>query len=720
MNKWILLMVLFAFTGQVLAYKTVTHGKLAEISAEGSNLYQAIQHFGFSSTQTFPNAFGDPMTPRKLMSFGAHFEDGCGEIGTATQCGQDSAYPNGENAVNHFYDPQKGGEGLPLCTKNAASSADWALEDLGQIGEQRFCEIILPVITTNPQQYSYEDGVAYFRHALTSPSQGARNTAAGRMFQTFGHIAHHLHDMAQPQHVREDKHCDTLACMLINQYQPSVLESVAKESDVIDQCISPWVHNRSNIYGDAPLLAGQYPRYYWNTTGNKGMAEFTAKNFVSVGTNFEGDIKNPQSTHAEPTPDFSDPKWRTEVVDIEDMMSTTCLKSVNPQYNELEGKLTFITHDITDPYNNKDYNDLKISTYSIFTNDLQQKHEVFPDSEIYTPIFSMNPFNYEDIYRVALPRAVEWIDGLINYFYRGKLDVSVVDKTITVKNVSGMNMDGSLSIYYEDANHNRSLLTTTAASLAHNQTKSITITDTPTPSAGFNGKYIAVFDGQIGAYKGLAAQIFDGPYVQPTPCGSSLSFSGGTGEESRLAYELGETSGRVYIEFEAYQIPDSFTVKTSGGKTLQSAEVVQGYNVYQFDHNPSSDGSTVDVTVTGNDDPGTAWEFAMGCPGGSPGTLPRVDVQFIADASLSVNCSVDLYVDGQKLGSFKPNGRIYAKLTPGTNHYYEYRNFRSGLSDSCSYGLTDNYWSVTYYDNAGEHVLRTPMLSHGNRYFTVQ
>jgi hypothetical protein len=87
-----------------------------------------MQHFGFTSSQTFPNAFGELMSPRDLMWFGAHFEDGCGEIGTATQCGQDSAYPNGKNAVNHFYDPQNGGQGLPLCTKNAASSADWALE----------------------------------------------------------------------------------------------------------------------------------------------------------------------------------------------------------------------------------------------------------------------------------------------------------------------------------------------------------------------------------------------------------------------------------------------------------------------------------------------------------------------------------------------------------------------------------------------------------------
>jgi hypothetical protein len=714
MNKWILLTALFAFSEQVLAYKTETHGQLARMSATGSSLYQSIQHFGFSPSQTFPNAFGEPMTPINLMSFGAHFEDGCGEIGTATQCGQDSSYPNGENAVNHFYDPQRGGEGLPMCTKNVASSADWSLEDRGQVGAQAFCA---GIVSTNPQQYSYEDGIGYFRQALTASSQGTRNSAAGRMFQTFGHIAHHLHDMAQPQHVREDKHCDTLACMVIGQYQPSVLESVAAKSDVIDQCIRPWVNNRHTIYGDAPVFASHSPRYYWNTTDGKGMAEFTAENFVSVGTNFEGDINHPQSTHYEPNPDFSDPKWRTEVVDIKDMLSTTCLKAANPQYNELEGKLTFITHDITDPYNNKDYNDLKISTYSIFTDDLQQKNEVFPDSEIFTPIFSMNPFNYEDIYRVTLPRTVEWIDGLINYFFRGKLGVTVNDKTITVQNTSGMNMDGHLSIYYDDTNHNRSPLTTTSASLANNQTKSITITDIPTPSAGFNGKYIAVFDGDIGVYKGLAAQTFNGPYVQPTPCGSSLSFSGGTGEESRLAYELGDISGRVYIEFEAYQIPDSFTVKTSSGKTLQSADLVQGYNVYQFDHNPSTDGSTVDVTVTGNDDLGTAWTFAMGCPGGSPNTLSRVNVQF--SSSGNSICHADLYVDGSKVGLLDGfSGGISAMLTPGTNHYYQYRNYSNGVSDSCNFTYNDT-WTVTYRDSAGVHTLGSPIYSRGN-YFTVQ
>jgi hypothetical protein len=329
----------------------------------------------------------------------------------------------------------------------------------------------------------------------------------------------------------------------------------------------------------------------------------------------------------------------------------------------------------------------------------------------------MNPFNYEDIFRVTLPRSVEWIDGLINYFYRGKLAVSVVDKTITVKNASGMSMDGDLSIYYDDLNHTRSKLTATPVTLADNQSKSFTITDIPTPSAGFNGQYIAVFDGNVGVYKGLAAQTFTGPYVQPTPCGSALNFSGGTGEESRLAYELGDTSGRVYIEFEAYQIPDSFTVKTSSGKTLQSADLVQGYHVYQFDHNPSSDGSTVDVTVTGNDDPGTAWKFAMGCPGGSPNTLSRVNVQFISSGN-SI-CYVDLYVDGSKVGRLDGfSGGVSTMLTPGTNHYYEYKNYSNGVTDSCNFTYNDT-WAVTYRDSAGEHALGSPIFSRHN-YFTVQ
>ena len=75
--------------------------------------------------------------------------------------------------------------------------SDWALEDTQDLGAD--------------QLFSFKDARRYFFEALSGTGffgQSASGRAAnfGLMFQSLGHVIHHIQDMAQPQHVKNEAH----------------------------------------------------------------------------------------------------------------------------------------------------------------------------------------------------------------------------------------------------------------------------------------------------------------------------------------------------------------------------------------------------------------------------------------------------------------------------------------------------------------------------------
>ena len=195
-----------------IAYETPSHWRLSDESFAISDLnssklaYQLgiqeiIQRVQFRPTQVDRDAdlqrvriSCDPraqMTLRQLLSCGAMFED----------------IP-GVRSFSHFHDPAnnspltvgtiKPGYVIPPGNANLMS-ADWALQDNNNLQEQKF---------------SYRRARQYFFNALTL--QGPENLIKGRndhwalLFQTLGHVIHHVQDMAQPQHTRNDPHADWL------------------------------------------------------------------------------------------------------------------------------------------------------------------------------------------------------------------------------------------------------------------------------------------------------------------------------------------------------------------------------------------------------------------------------------------------------------------------------------------------------------------------------
>lgn len=115
---------------------------------------------------------------------------------------------------------------------------------------------------------------------------------------------------------------------------------------------------------------------------------------------------------------------------------------------------------------------------------------------------------------------------------------------------------------------------------------------------------------------GRALCGFDDPFhplraedAPSIPCASSVE-SGGVGGGSYVV-NLGTDIGTVTLNYEAYGIPDGFTVNWNGVDVIATG-AVSGSGSPTF-VKTSAYPTTATVTVEAPDE-GTAWEFMLSCP----------------------------------------------------------------------------------------------------------
>ena len=151
-------------------YEKPTHREMSQRAIVKSKIAgtELRLRWGLSSF-SYPYTKGDDQFIGELIALGAEDED-------------DPA----PRVLAHFYDP-KYNQPLSICGffPIGASSPEWAINGAGQLDNQRF---------------SYADARIAMRDGLTKQSPSERSAKLGLMFETLGHVIHHLQDMDQPQH----------------------------------------------------------------------------------------------------------------------------------------------------------------------------------------------------------------------------------------------------------------------------------------------------------------------------------------------------------------------------------------------------------------------------------------------------------------------------------------------------------------------------------------
>jgi hypothetical protein len=390
------------------AYKEETHETLSSMAFDASNLwldaaYLAQLGLKGSGKDAFPGTTGERLSIAGLIVYGAHHED------------------DGARPLNHFFNPLNGAQ-IPAGPFTNYSSPDWVLEDKGDITS---------TLGFGPtQNYSFKDARQYLFDALTTSASGSDTAAAaarslrdqkfGLLFETLGRVLHHLQDMSQPQHVRLDAHCDDDSCKWVGKYNPSLYET--KTNEIRKKLPSTGFQP---VFPNADTAAFTKPRDFWVTSGFRGIAEFTNLNFVSAGTNFDKPnlFSSPQRDSAKVT--------RMNIQDL-------CADPAQECPAGLSGYITFYGNDVRDNMTGQVARNPYASSLSLFSADLKKVGW----SETYT----LNRFNFQLAHTFLIPRAVAYSAGMLNFFFRGKLEISlpdegvygVIDHTIeNVKDTSG-------------------------------------------------------------------------------------------------------------------------------------------------------------------------------------------------------------------------------------------------------------------------------------------
>jgi len=342
-------------------------------------------------------AHGQPETISRLVACGAMFEDA-----------------PGLRSFNHFFDPTRDAPltvGVPL----GYTSPNWSLSG-GLFG----------------QDFALKNARADLVEALTSLTVALRSAAFGRLFQSLGQEIHHLQDMAQPQHVRNDAHSDALGNVDLGPFNhPSRYERMTA-LDLVDAASAALEHATVVPVYPAYRDVFRTPRDFWTQAG-KGIADFTNANFVSHGTNFcyiGGLGANPR--YAQPVPTRITEESVAALFegrDVPPAVDALCRKTGQAPQQYLAGCVfKFVASNVTDALTGEVSENPRASTLSALDEDMlryQQSASACDDiSHFFTgAVFSLNAFNFQAAYPYLLPRAVAYSAGYINYVFRGQIEI---------------------------------------------------------------------------------------------------------------------------------------------------------------------------------------------------------------------------------------------------------------------------------------------------------
>ncbi len=368
------------------------------------------------------------------------------------------------------------------------TSPDWALKDNND---------------SSAQAFSYKDARNYFYQALTTGSQQDRDAFWGKLFQSIGQVIHHVQDMAQPQHVRNDAHVDKK--WLLPYYNPSLYESYTRDNREGIKAFFSLPSSEPAYTSDNPG-AFKTPRDFWINAQHTGLAKFTNRNFVSAGTNFKIDQGQPVvgATYASPVPGHPQdvPISQLSPPPPQDIL-TSCGASQGPDCT-----MSFYASNGPDVVNSR------ASAVSIFDQYLQLRPVQYSDPIAYQTdrISTLNRYTFDAAHPLLLPKAVGYSAGLINYFFRGKIDFEPDTNNAgkyTIKNFGAEGMAGTFTLYYDAVDGKRYPVAGDAPTEtwtnrtidANQQLNNLSFTPPTSPAPKNPDEYMLVFKGNMGEEK---------------------------------------------------------------------------------------------------------------------------------------------------------------------------------------------------------------------------
>lgn len=394
----------------------------------------------------------------------------------------------GYRSVNHFYDPLTGlglsnipPDDRPTSGTLGIDSFTWASKknSPGKLGAYN--------------TWSWQNARDIEWLSLTSAYPSARRDALVKMFRAVGQVVHLLEDTSQPQHVRNEQHLLPVWRSPIEKYGKEHLNDLIYtpgmlpwKADGFTKMEDFWDRAKYNKdEGSSALVADV------GATGvsavRLGLAEYSNGNFLGAHHLFP-EYYNPQWVQYYPFPS------RDHSTDYNDVKANPAAHITNLGTIEgipVTGNGIYL----------KKTGDGVTYDHIARVNYLGAK---LPSADLKgTPYCTIKDDNVlYDYHDKLIPKAVEYSAGLLDYFFRGRLEVS----DGYVLNISGQSLafsGGAFYFYKEDSAGIRTLVHTIPLTTVLNSGDGIPITIPETPNSWVStDQIVVVYKGNIGIGSG--------------------------------------------------------------------------------------------------------------------------------------------------------------------------------------------------------------------------
>jgi hypothetical protein len=330
--------------------------------------------------------------------------------------------------------------------------------------------------------WSWQDARRQYAAALTNTSLEERGNDFADTFLALGHLTHLVQDASVPAHTRNDDH---LLILDPDGYEAWVEATRSNAHEKFEEIIASSFRPSETIFTStgnpqAPVpVARLIDTDQFDglngailTSNTIGMSEYTNGNFVSDDTIFlDFLLPRPQSL----SPGFFVPEGQGQ-----------------RQYFSKVGAGEQVDYFVAE---------------GVWDERLRLGQTALGDYVLTDRVF-------EAYARKLLPRAVGYSAALLNYFFRGRIDMKPdpnVSGQYIITNLGPETLKGEFNLYYDDAQGNRYPVVpdptnpqasvpwpTQGNGLAPQATMTVTFTPRATPAPKTAGEYMLVFKGEMG------------------------------------------------------------------------------------------------------------------------------------------------------------------------------------------------------------------------------
>jgi Tol biopolymer transport system component len=457
---------------------------------------------------------------------------------------------------NHFHNPMKSKDSVdPNNSWEDAGLDDWFVFHYTGRSSLLWAQESDKQQTFREGDWSWKTTRDYFYFALTSITSAEREENFAKMFRGLGHQMHLIQDSAVPAHVRNDAHPlkrnrfeTTLETWAAAEKNRSFINSLASNPVYPQVSLNTQIDHDNKTW--VPITQLVDTDYYNGTNPSAGLAiglaEYSNANFFSDDTIFSAERyqSDPNHRHFFPYPKKSSTNLQQYIAQIP-------LPETRTAYDGVQ--------DLVLPPISK-VSDGELVSYFLRPTYFTNEPEVGEVEATYHKSFFRDEECHRDYAALLIPRAVGYSAELLNYFFRGAINIVSDHAKVSayvIENKSEEDMEGTFELFYDNVNDERTRLwiigdpdhITIPANGASENINFAAPADAKEP-----GRYILVFRGRLGnESNAVAARVITYP--------SRIAFSyqpGGGGNVSDIYTILPDGKDEIKITNSSDGLPYKF------------------------------------------------------------------------------------------------------------------------------------------------------------------